>query len=337
MTKVEPSSTARWDDVGAGDQLVLFLFAERLSYNEDLDEDYWIEGIEAFMAEDVNEGSVPPATRVGSENVGSEAVNIVMGGPYAHVQRYSDVRGEPLPPLPYTVRGVVADYEGDPLLTARPYMIASTVDADGEGAYFGMPTEPSGAIGNQRWWGSQLGLDDWSCGLVAHFYDDSSTDSGSAGQWAVLAGRAASDPYKFYLANALATPPSRGDKFHIGRLVWIAFPEVGVVPPYNRVNLDVGEVMMRLVRGTLRATIEAYPGGDTFEITTPGYPFRAATHRVAQLEQQDIRSVATKNFAVSSASATSAAGREISLGFATIVDRGDWRLEQVCYLLKVMD
>lgn len=329
-------NAAKWRELSITNGLRIWLYVSRVSNSGD---DWWITGLYGYtMPYQYETGKTPPSVTVGTEGGNPEPVNTVFGWQGGRACRTSDVRGEMLPPDPITVRGVVSEYVADPIETGSPYFIASTLDVDGNASYFGMPSEPSTAQECTRWWGSAERKDDWTCGLIVHVYDDTASSSGAAGQWGILDGRDPTDPYKIHLERPFVTAPQRGDKFHIGQLVWIVFPEVGTAPPFSKVQLDRGEITMKLLRGELRATLEVAPSGENFEVSAPAYPWRNANHKLMDLSQTDIRTTAIRNYAIASSyNDAGSTGREISLGFATIVDRGDFKLEKVCYLVNIVD
>lgn len=279
--------------------------------------------------------AAPPQVAPGSQPGSSQAGSIVMGSLGGRAFEYSDERGLAAPPDHVSTAGKVLGYEdNDDDLDALAYFIADLTDADGASVDFGPLFEPDVELTLDKWFPSS----DWTLGLTVHITDSSESGSGASGQWNVLAGRDRTDPYKFNLLHPFATAPEAGDVFEIGSLCWIVYPNIAAPPMKALLAIHKGELIMKLLSGSLRGGIEVYTSGNKFQLGNGLYPYLPDAIRGMEYAQADIENLSHWNWNVANPSGKGAISRELAVAFRTIVRGGrDFKVDSVNYYVNLID
>ena len=257
-----------------------------------------------------------PVTTGGEITYGQPGV-AVLGWTGGLIRLYSEERGPAIPASWCTTRGVVSSYENQATASDnRAHMVAGSLDVDGATANYGPIMDTASTLPYTRWWPQT----DWSYGLVVILYDGT-----GAGQWNILSGRRVTNANDFFLRYDFATAPDSTTKFWIGNLCWIVFGDVAAPPMADFVKTENGAVVMKVLQDQVRARMEGYQSGQAFEISDPGFPFKSTSTLLADLTQTNIRELGQQSWG------TSMQARQLSVSFATIVDRNDFKLLAVAY------
>lgn len=264
--------------------------------------------------------SFVPSVSVGSLNPGAntQTGSALLGNLGGRLMKYSSHRGGAQPPAHVTRRCVVYDYyngsEG-----GDAYIDVSTTNAAGGTTYLGPLFESNLVLSYNKWFPSS----DWTRGLVVYFYDESATDSGSAGQYVFVKGRASDNPNRLLLYYPLPIAPQAGDKFVIGgQLAWITFKSVKAPLFSGHLQARRYELDIQQREGSSSIRLEFYPSGESFIPAAQLFPYKAGAIYVELTEaERESRGIYAAGLIDSSGQGTT--GHEIRPAIANIIEKGE--------------
>lgn len=275
----------------------------------------------------------PQVAQKGSIDEQSSArvpASLVTGFRGGRAMRYSERRGEPTPPSHISKRLVVESYNAG-LATGTPYIIASATTPSGGVAYLGPSFRSTTAHSYNKMWPRS----DWTKGLLIVTYDDSTTSSGSAGQYTWAKSRAADHPRKIYLEAPLPVAPQAGDYFSIGaKPFWIVFGDNFAYPMDGFITLADAELSANILEGSPTFRVEIYRAAEElYRVTRPGFPFKTATTNVdinqASLQERGLQ------YINDGLSGLTSHARRNAVGLACLVDAGvDFKVMTMSYVVN---
>lgn len=336
----EQFNDADWTSLGiTNDGFLLLIFGERFAYNEDTDDDFWIESIRGYPVTYENSTTItsPAATNAGGGIYENNSGTIVMGW-HGRLMEYSDVRGAALPPSHIANEGTIDSYSAGTFPGTLPYFIArqsetlNTVDFNGVSSsttyprYYGPLYEANSTLEYDKHWPST----DWTNGLIVHIVSGT-----GAGQWGILGNRSKDDAWKFELLHPFATAPAAGDRFVIGSLVWVTLPEISAAPFLGKITIGTSRLIIKLRAGSPKFTVEAYTGQSNWEVTNPAHPWRPDTVRCAELTLANTREPSVWEFNQANSSGYGSRGREVSLSIIGVVGHEDYLIDTLATKVEV--
>lgn len=271
----------------------------------------------------------PAASKAGGGIYENNAGTIVLGWKGGRVMEYSDIRGPALPPVSVDTEGTIDSYSAGTFPGTSPYFIArqsetlTEYDYKGDATqtaynrYYGAMCHMSDTNWDKHWPGS-----DWTNGLIVHIVSGT-----GAGQWGILENRDPDDAWKFQLVHPFATAPAAGDRFVIGSLVWITLADLSAPPMMGEITIQEGQLVCKLRAGTPKWIIEAYTGGDNWEVANPPHPYSPGTVRSVELRLSDTRQPTLWNLNSTTGDGFGSRGREVSLSIIGIVGHEDYLVD----------
>lgn len=330
---IEQFNEADWSALTLEGQLCCAVYAQRLAYPDNEEDDWWIAGLVGYAVPYSHSNPyTPPAASEGLSGTEKPQVGSAMVGHVGGlISEFSKERGHRRMPSHITTRGVVSSYsaygEDADSGVFNPYIIATTADWDGNAAYYGpLHRSALGPMTFDRWWPTS---DAWTGAIIQM------VSGTSAGQWNIVLSRPSNNSRKFHLLYEFATAPVAGDKFFFGQIFYVVFGEQSHRSPMGDF-IDITKVKIprmhwRVGRPELR--LEYYRSGYEFPVSNPVYPY---TTSIPWQEWDDEAFHERGAFADApkDSSGVGVTGREVSVAMIVPLDKNDFTLDELCYIVK---